>query len=494
MEDKKFGIDVFQDGNITEEKEIFSDYSNTPQPKGYISKQRAMIAILSVLIILMVAAGSFAIGFVVSKQNSVVGDMPMLEEAYELVKKYYYKDISWDEFQQVATKQFITNLDPFAFMVNEVGTTSSIALGIGTKQDLYFHHTITSIIPNSPADLAEAVNKCENSVTQENDGSFTYINYTTITNVASEHVTIELGDRLVAVSFNGRVPILLEGLQVAYVKSLLNQYDDLILYIARSNGNGEYENDVVYQYNLRKTNIETKYAFLYTPEEIGDTTGTTAMITLTQFEGSAIKDFHDACEAFVKGGYTNLILDLRDNGGGDSKILQYVASCILQGADTKALDIIYYVYNTGNGKFKGEYTTTVLSGDYTIDYETTTYDIVNLPSKVEGFKMTVLCNGSTASSSEALIGAIKYYNKAQLIGTTTFGKGIGQAVFEFGEYYLYIPNGKYYIPTDEDGDGVVEWTTNIHGVGFTPDIETDSIYRPMSTDITIQRALTVLNN
>ena len=38
------------------------------------------------------------------------------------------------------------------------------------------------------------------------------------------------------------------------------------------------------------------------------------------------------------------------------------------------------------------------------------------------------------------------------------------------QYYLYIPNGRYYIPTD-DGTGKAEWTTCIHGVGFTPSEE-----------------------
>ncbi len=59
---------------------------------------------------------------------------------------------------------------------------------------------------------------------------------------------------------------------------------------------------------------------------------------------------------------------------------------------------------------------------------------------------------------------------------------------------IYIPNGSYYIPTDSNGDGVAEWTTCIHGVGFTPSVENtiDTIIRPMSTDKAIKRALTLL--
>ena len=41
---------------------------------------------------------------------------------------------------------------------------------------------------------------------------------------------------------------------------------------------------------------------------------------------------------------------------------------------------------------------------------------------------------------------------------------------------MYITNGKYYIPTDKNGNTVFE--TNIHGVGLTPDIavEASGIY------------------
>jgi len=121
--------------------------------------------------------------------------------------------------------------------------------------------------------------------------------------------------------------------------------------------------------------------------------------------------------------------------------------------------------------------------------------IVNLPALVEGFNMTILCNEGTASSSEALIGALQYYNGTKIIGSTTYGKGVGQVVIPYGDYYIYITNSIYYIPTDENGDGVTEWTKSIHEVGFTPDAENkiDNIIRPLSTDKAIARALTLLN-
>ena len=498
MDNEKKGIDVFQDGDVVEEKEIFKNYDNQPAPTKFVSNKTAVIAIVAAILILMMVAASFVGGYFLAKSRSVESDMPMLQSAYELVKKYYYKDISWDEFQKVATKQFIQSIDNFSYMLDANTPSGGMSAGFSTSTNVNNHHIVTQIVHNSPVETAEALLYCENP-TINKSGKLEYITYSTQTDVQDQHVKIEIGDKVVGISMNDLDPqghiVNVEGMTSANVQSLLRSSNTITLYIQKSNGEGGFEESGVYKYVIEKQYITTKYAFLYTPDEIGDTTGKTAMIQLTSFEGTAIKDFYECAQAFVDGGYTNLILDLRDNGGGSETILQYIAGCLINGADQSEKEIIYYVRNAGDGKMVGGYSKTVFKGtvQYT-DADDETYDIVNLPSKVEGFKLTILCNGNSASSSEALIGALEYYNGTQIIGSTTFGKGIGQITIPFGDYMLYIPNGSYYIPTDENGDGVTEWTTCIHGVGFTPSVENtiDTIIRPMSTDKAIKRALTLL--
>ena len=51
------------------------------------------------ILILMIIGGSFAGGYFLAKSRGIEGDMPLLVEAYENFKKYYYKDISFEEFQ-----------------------------------------------------------------------------------------------------------------------------------------------------------------------------------------------------------------------------------------------------------------------------------------------------------------------------------------------------------------------------------------------------------
>ncbi|MDE6361515.1 MAG: hypothetical protein K2L53_00900, partial [Clostridia bacterium] len=119
------------------------------------------------------------------------------------------------------------------------------------------------------------------------------------------------------------------------------------------------------------------------------------------------------------------------------------------------------------------------------------YPIANV---VEGFEVVVLCNGGSASASEALIGALQYYNNAKIVGTQTYGKGVAQKVFMLSTGdYLYVTNGTYYVPT-ADESGKMVWEKCIHGEGFTPseeNIVTDRLVA-YSKDACTKRAMEIL--
>ena len=255
----------------------------------------------------------------------------------------------------------------------------------------------------------------------------------------------------------------------------------------------------VYKFIIEKRFVFNEYAKLFTPEEIGDTTNTTAMIKLYKFEGSAILDFYNCVKAFKDAGYKKLILDLRDNGGGEALILQYIASCLINGADSKNIEILKSIYNSGDGKMKTEYLGTTNQGEVVVDGETQIVPVLNLPKEIgDEFELVVLANGNSASCSEALLGALQYYNNVGFVGSKTYGKGVGQISMPFagGKYILVITNSKYFIPTDEDGDGVIDWTKSIHKTGISPTEENqiDNIYRPIIRDEAIKRALTLFNS
>lgn len=132
-----------------------------------------------------------------------------------------------------------------------------------------------------------------------------------------------------------------------------------------------------------------------------------------------------------------IILDLRDNGGGLLTSLQKIAGFFIEDKEIATFDYKEMLDETIKA---------IKSETYT-----------NLP-------LVVLVNENSASASECLIGALQYYDRAEIIGTKTFGKGIGQStiICKNGNY-LKFTTSKYYLPSGEC----------IHEKGIEPDINVD---------------------
>ncbi|MBR0091155.1 MAG: S41 family peptidase, partial [Lachnospiraceae bacterium] len=100
--------------------------------------------------------------------------------------------------------------------------------------------------------------------------------------------------------------------------------------------------------------------------------------------------------------------------------------------------------------------------------------------------LVVLVNGNSASASEILAGAIKDYEKGTLFGTTTYGKGIVQRIFDFEDGTgVKLTVSDYYTPKGN----------NIHEVGIEPDVvlEFDAeAYEKDETDNQLEEAKTLV--
>lgn len=79
----------------------------------------------------------------------------------------------------------------------------------------------------------------------------------------------------------------------------------------------------------------------------------------------------------------------------------------------------------------------------------------------ENLPLVVLVDGGSASAAEIVAGALKYNDRAMLVGSTTFGKGTVQVMHEVGDGALKLTVAQYLIPGD----------LSIQGVGVVPDIE-----------------------
>ena len=69
--------------------------------------------------------------------------------------------------------------------------------------------------------------------------------------------------------------------------------------------------------------------------------------------------------------------------------------------------------------------------------------------------IVLLVNGNSASSTEILAGALKDNNRAKLIGTKTYGKGIMQQILELADgNALKITTDEFITPNGDKIDGV----------------------------------------
>lgn len=160
--------------------------------------------------------------------------------------------------------------------------------------------------------------------------------------------------------------------------------------------------------------------------------GNIGYIKITSFDEITYKDFKTHLTALEKSNVKGLILDLRNNPGGLLNICAEIADELLGEGD-----IVYT--QTKDGKR---------------DYLKSGKSQTDLP-------LVMLVNEGSASASEILAGAIKDHKRGEIIGTTTFGKGVVQKIRDISDGSgIKLTVSEYFTP-----NGI-----NIHGIGIKPDI------------------------
>jgi len=99
---------------------------------------------------------------------------------------------------------------------------------------------------------------------------------------------------------------------------------------------------------------------------------------------------------------------------------------------------------------------------------------------MDGGTVVVLVNGGSASASEIVAGALQDHDRALIIGTTTFGKGLVQTVMPLSRgRAIKLTTSHYYTPS---GD-------SIHQTGVSPDIvvEGSREFPGLSASATVDR-------
>lgn len=185
-------------------------------------------------------------------------------------------------------------------------------------------------------------------------------------------------------------------------------------------------------------------------------------ISITNFRENTHNQFKEALDTLEAEGMEKLVLDLRNNTGGLVKSAHEIGEELLPEGI-----MVYTMDKEGNRE------------------DTLCDDVYN------DVPMVVLVNGNSASAAEILAGAIQDTGRGELIGTTTFGKGLVQRLFTLPDGSgLNVTIQKYYTPNG----------TSIHGVGITPDYEVElpeeyaqQTNIPAEADTQLQKAVEVLS-
>jgi carboxyl-terminal processing protease len=182
-------------------------------------------------------------------------------------------------------------------------------------------------------------------------------------------------------------------------------------------------------------------------------------IRISHFQDHTSTDLHQQMQTLLNAGATRWLLDLRNNPGGTLDAAAAVADTFL----TEGMIV----------------STKARQQQANMRFDATASD----PS--QALPLVILINNGSASASEIVAGAMKDHQRAQLVGTTSFGKGSVQSI-------IGLPNGAgiklttayYFTPKGH----------NIHNKGIEPHLLVDDEpSNEQQNDLQLEAALALFN-
>ncbi|MFN4284565.1 MAG: S41 family peptidase [Lacibacter sp.] len=282
-----------------------------------------------------------------------------LQEILELIRTRYVDTVRMDSLSAHVVKEIFNQLDPHSSYIpaKDVQDLNNDLKGnfegIGVEFDIYDDTvTVLNLLPNGPADVAG----------------------------------IRPGDQLLQAN---KKPVSGVGATPDQIrKEFTGPRGTAVTIRVRRNGT---EMDVVVQRGVIP--IRTVDAAYMLEPGIG-------YVRLSKFSSNTYEEFMERLEKLRDSGMQQLILDLRDNGGGVLDDAIQIADEFLDGAKE-------IVSTEGRAVPRQVFT-------------------ARRPGLFETGKLVVLINENTASASEVLTGALQDWDRATIIGRRSFGKGLVQ--------------------------------------------------------------------
>ena len=414
------------------EKQEQNPESDVEVREVIVEKKTGFNTIEVVLIAILALAFGGVVGVVLAytaKPLSIItntdspSDIQEVEKIYDNLLSKYYGEIDKQTLSDAAIKGMIEALnDPYSTYIDAENTDDfdeqiyGYYVGVGTEITLNDENQfeVTNIFENTPATDAN----------------------------------IELHDIVVKVNNED-----VSGKTVSDIGKLIQGEigTDVTLTLRR----GEEEFDVTITRDRIDLISVTSQIFEKDDKRIG-------YIKVTNFASNTFNQFQTALNELEENDIESLIIDVRDNLGGQLEVATQIASLFLTKDKVvyqlNTNGIIQPIYSTGPGSFQKS--------------------------------ITVLINGATASASEVLAIALQESADATVIGTTSYGKGTIQesyklstgATIKFTVQEWLSPNGN-----------------TVNEVGVKPDIEVSETENPgetdtLETDTVLQTAITIMQN
>ncbi|MBY0491955.1 MAG: S41 family peptidase [Gemmatimonadaceae bacterium] len=186
---------------------------------------------------------------------------------------------------------------------------------------------------------------------------------------------------------------------------------------------------------------------------LGDGVG---YVPVTQFGEQTAADVARAVQSLQRQGANGLVLDLRGNPGGIVGEAFSLANLFLPAGEV----LLTVKQRTGDEVLRAEQAPLAPS-----------------------MPLAVLVDGGSASASEIVAGALQDYDRALVLGTTSYGKGLVQSVFELdGGYALKLTTGRWFTPSGRSIQKPRRFDGNGRYVEITPDsLETPAARRARPT-------------
>ncbi len=408
------------------------EQTNNKQPRKKISKSVSAI-IIALLFVLTFVGGYFSSYIFNSREKRVLGEITAIIKNVGYVvdeNTGEFIDLDAEDFADAIVEEFL-DIHSAYYTAEEYELIKAQSRGQEQGVGMVFGGdalVITKVKGNSPAEKAGFIKDDKLLKAREGNGATVEFSLT------QDAINFMKGcdeDSVITftVSRNGQeleIPVI----KSEYITSFITYYDSEAKYYFRSQ-NPEDNPEGLLDNSSGKAQLPSD----------------TAYIVFDGFDGDCVEQLEEALNVMKERGRSKLILDITENGGGQVSLLCDVASFLISNGGKGNFAVAYAKSKSGMEKFS--------SGKYRY-FENIT-------------DIAVIASENSASASECLIGALKFYggafNDDRLIieknkqgVAKTYGKGIMQTTYLLASGgALKLTTAKIFLP---------DQTTSIHGEGF----------------------------